>query len=99
MPGQTFTWIGANNGDWNLGTNWDLGTAPATGADVVINNGSNVIYNTSVEINTLTVAANSRLTERQWHMTIEHSASTLAGDFTFNFGTLTGAGDVTSTAS
>ena len=28
----TFTWLGANGGDWSVGTNWNQGTAPTAGA-------------------------------------------------------------------
>ena len=57
----TFTWVGANSGDWSLGTNWDQGSAPDTGADVVINNGTTPIYNTTVAINSLSVGSTSGL--------------------------------------
>src|SRR5262245_530570 len=55
----TFTWLGADAGDWNFGANWDQGTAPTTDAAVVINNGTTPIYNTTVEINTLSVGNTS----------------------------------------
>jgi hypothetical protein len=81
----TFTWLGANNGDWSLGTNWDQGTAPNTGADVVINNGTTPAFNTTVEINTLTVGATSALAVNGGTLTID-AASTVGGALTINSG-------------
>jgi hypothetical protein len=84
----TFTWLGANSLDWNLGTNWDQGAAPDTGADVVINNGTTPVYNTTVEINTLSVGSTSGLALIGGTLTID-AASTVGGLLAINNGVVT----------
>ncbi len=57
----TFTWQGATGGLWTTPANWGQPTAPTTGSDVIINNGTVPDYNTSVELNTLNVGSTSGL--------------------------------------
>jgi hypothetical protein len=37
-PAAADTWTGATNSDWSVGSNWNTGLPPATGADVVLTN-------------------------------------------------------------
>lgn len=83
----TFTWLGADAGDWNLGTNWDQGTAPGTDAAVVINNGTTPLFNTTVEINTLSIGNTSGIRVNGGTLTIK-SDSTLTGNVTVTGGTV-----------
>ena len=83
----TFTWQGVTGDSWSLGTNWDQGTAPTTGADVVIDNGTTPAYNTTVEINTLTVGSTSGLS-------VAGGALTVDADSTWNGGVTIAGGTV-----
>ena len=87
VPTTTFTWLGATDGDWNLGTNWDQGTAPTTGTDVVINNATTPAFNTTVEINTLTVGNTSGLAVNGGTLTVDAN-STWSGTVAIAGGTV-----------
>ena len=52
----TVTWLGTTDGDWNTGTNWSTGSAPADG-DTVIFNASSRDVTISSSVDSLTYAA------------------------------------------
>lgn len=43
LHAATITWIGPNNGHWNVAANWSPAVVPSISDDVVINNGTTVI--------------------------------------------------------
>jgi hypothetical protein len=60
---QTYTSTGVTS-DWNLGTSWDLGNVPATGADVVILTGHTITISgpvTNDAINSLVIQGTGTL--------------------------------------
>ncbi len=83
----TFTWQGVTGGSWSVGTNWDQGTVPATGADVVINNGTTPDFNTTIEINTLSIGSASGLSIAGGTLTVD-ADSTWNGTVTIASGTV-----------
>jgi hypothetical protein len=87
----TFTWQGATGDSWTDGTKWDQQTAPTMGSDVIINNGTTPTYNTTVEINTLTLSATSGLSLTGGTLTTD-AASTLNGTVTLSGATLAAKG-------
>lgn len=56
------TWVGANNGNWNLGSNWSPSGAPGAGDNVIISSSHNININTSATINRLTITGNAAVT-------------------------------------
>lgn len=56
------TWVGANNGNWNTGSNWSPSGAPGAGDNVIISNSHNINVNTSATINRLTITGNAAVT-------------------------------------
>ena len=56
------TWVGANNGTWNTGSNWSPSGAPGAGDNVVISSSHNININTSATINRLTITGNVAVT-------------------------------------
>lgn len=87
--GQTNTWTGATDNDWNVATNWSLGLVPIAAHDVVIPatfvpniQSANATCNTLNISGTLTMLGN---TDR---------SLTVSGNVTVNIGgTLTGTGN------
>src|SRR5579885_3000947 len=91
---STFTWRGAAGGNWSLGANWDQGTAPTPGSDVVIDNGTTANDDISVEVHSLTLSRNSGLNLGGATLTID-TASALDGAVTLSGGNLVANGAVT----
>src|SRR5882672_3387484 len=55
-------WTGAiDHSTWTTVDNWDLHRVPVLGDEVTIANGDTVLFSTSVEVETLSLAANSGL--------------------------------------
>ncbi len=90
----TFIWQGINGGVWTASENWGQPTAPTTGSDVVINNGTTPSFNTVVDINTLTLSAASGLAISGGTLTLD-AASTLNGSISLSAGSLAAAGTET----
>jgi hypothetical protein len=56
----TVKWVGGTDGDWSDGTNWDTGSAPVTGDDVIIPRGAEVnitegLAQSAVDLKSLTI--------------------------------------------
>src|SRR4051812_42822438 len=51
------TWVGANNGTWGTGTNWNPSGVPATTDNVVLSNSTNVVMNTTATVASITIAS------------------------------------------
>ncbi|HLM83982.1 MAG TPA: hypothetical protein VK254_02095, partial [Candidatus Bathyarchaeia archaeon] len=58
---STVTWTGNTSAVWSIGTNWDSGSAPLAGDDVVINGGNNQptidLSGGTTTINSLTIGS------------------------------------------
>ena len=73
-----FTWQGATGGLWTTPGNWVQNAIPTTGSDVTISNGTIPAYNTTIELNTLTVGSTSGLALNSGTLTLD-GTSTLNG--------------------
>lgn len=65
--GQTNTWIGATDSNWETNSNWSLGYAPNDDVnqnpqDVIIPTGSNVVLNYGSRVNTLVIDGTATFT-------------------------------------
>jgi trimeric autotransporter adhesin len=86
--GQTNTWDGSSNNNWNTAANWSLNQVPIAAHDVVIPNNFNVTVNIAAVCNSFTI--NSGGNDNT--ITISGSNSlTVTGVVTINNGT--GSGD------
>jgi len=57
--GQTNTWDGSSDTNWNTAANWSLNAVPNAAHDVVINSNAAVAVDVNATINTLTIANNA----------------------------------------
>ncbi len=79
VTASTITWNGSQNSNWSEDLNWDGGSAPSTGDNVVIDNGDAVVYDGSVsssDHNSISISGSSSLTFTG--ATIDLSSGTLS---------------------
>ncbi len=89
-------WVGASTGDWDVTSNWSLGTVPQSTETALIDTvGVTVTHDTGTDsISILDIVSGSTLIISGGSLDVG-SASVIAGDVTLSGGTLQGAGDIT----
>jgi hypothetical protein len=93
---STVHWIGGS-GDWSTATNWDKGSIPGAGDDVVINvAGINVTHTSSANESIHSLNCTDVLSFSNGSLTLA-AASTISNNLIFSGGTISGAGSLTIT--
>lgn len=94
--GQTNTWTGAVNTNWNNAGNWSLGAVPTAAHDVVLNSSVNLSVDANATINSLTISNNSSVVFTSSGggrtITIDNTGSTVALGSTLTLQGSTGSG-------
>ena len=93
----TNTWTGAESGDWHTGGNWDLGSVPSDGMDVIIPFGTpDVTFSTgSAALNSLTCDGDFTIATGGTLDLAADSTVASTGRITLSGGTLGSEGDLT----
>jgi autotransporter-associated beta strand protein len=92
------SWSNPNGGDWDVGSNWDLGHAPGSGDTALISTTAAATItipsddNIQIQMQSVTTASNDTLTVSGGSLTVTARNSTLSGPLSVTGGSLTASG-------